>query len=29
MASDEIRQAGLEVVEMDILYPIDARRQAT
>jgi hypothetical protein len=29
MASDEIREAGLEAVEMDILYPIDARRQTS
>lgn len=29
MACDEIQEAGLEVVEMDILYPIDVRRQTT
>lgn len=28
MASDEVREAGLEAVEMEILYPLDARRQA-
>lgn len=27
MANDEIRQAGLSPVELDVLYPIDARRR--
>jgi hypothetical protein len=26
MASDEVREAGLADVDMEILYPIDARR---
>jgi hypothetical protein len=26
MAADEIREAGLDSIEMEILYPIDARR---
>lgn len=26
MANDEVRDAGLEPVEMEILYPVDARR---
>lgn len=26
MASDEVHEAGLAAVEMEILYPIDARR---
>jgi hypothetical protein len=26
MASDEVRDAGLSAVEMEVLYPIDARR---
>ncbi len=27
MADDEVREAGLPAVEMDILYPLDARRK--
>jgi hypothetical protein len=27
MASDEIREAGLAAVDLEILYPIDARRK--
>jgi hypothetical protein len=26
MANDEVKDAGLEPVEMEILYPLDARR---
>lgn len=26
MANDEVREAGLEPIEMEILYPLDARR---
>jgi hypothetical protein len=26
MADDEIREAGLDSIDMEILYPIDARR---
>lgn len=27
MARDEVREAGLQEVEIDILYPLDARRK--
>lgn len=27
MATDEIREAGLPVVDLDILYPLDARKK--
>ena len=28
MAADEVREAGLAAVDMEVLYPIDARRKA-